>query len=81
MRTFWSNNEPIPWVKIHDVPDFVRFPHKEHINADSNRLVDDAGAGCDSENAPRSLECKLAQFQLEVMIAAWPAMVTYDKWT
>ena len=63
MRTFWSNNEPIPWVKIHDIPDFVRFPHKEHINADSNRLLDDAGAGCDSENAPRSLECKLAQFR------------------
>ena len=63
MRNYWANAEPIPWVKIHDVPDFVRFPHKEHINADSNRLVNNAGAGCDAENAPRSLECKLAQFR------------------
>ena len=63
MRDFWSKKEPIPWVKIHDVPDFVRFPHKEHINADSNRLLDDAGGGCDTENASRSLECKLALFR------------------
>ena len=63
MRDYWAKGEPIPWVKIHDIPDFVRFPHKEHINADSNRFVDDAGAGCDPENAPRSLECKLAQFR------------------
>ncbi len=30
---FWEKQEPIPWVKIHDVPDFVRFIHKKHINA------------------------------------------------
>ena len=63
MRDYWASGKPIPWVKIHDIPDFVRFPHKEHINADSNRLVNDAGAGCDIENAPRSLECILAQFR------------------
>ena len=63
MRDFWSKNEPIPWIKIHDIPDYVRFPHKEHVNADSNRLINDAGAGCDIENSQRSLECKLAQFR------------------
>jgi len=63
IRDFWANDKPIPWVKIHDIPDFVRFPHKEHINADSNRLINDAGAGCDTEKAPRSLECKLALFR------------------
>jgi hypothetical protein len=63
MRDYWASGKPIPWVKIHDIPDFVRFPHKEHINADSNRLVNDAGAGCDIENAPRNLECILAQFR------------------
>ena len=57
MRDYWSKGEPIPWVKVHDIPDFVRFPHKIHINADSNRFIDDAGGGCDLENAPRSLEC------------------------
>ena len=63
MRNFWANGEPIPWVKIHDIPDFVRFPHKEHINANSNRFIEGAGSGCDAENTPRSLECKLALFR------------------
>jgi hypothetical protein len=30
---FWQRQEPIPWVKIHDVPDFVRYPHNKHVNA------------------------------------------------
>ena len=64
MRDYWHRGEPIPWVKIHDIPDFVRFPHKAHINADSSRFIDDAGAGCDMEKAPRTLECKLAQFRI-----------------
>ena len=44
MRDYWANNEPIPWVKIHDIADFVRFPHKAHINANSDRLLNDAGS-------------------------------------
>ena len=31
MRDYWAKGEPIPWVKVHDIPDFVRFPHKVHI--------------------------------------------------
>ena len=64
VRKFWDDGEPIPWVKIHDIPDFVRFPHKAHINADSNRLIEEAGAGCNLEKEPRSLECRLAQFRI-----------------
>jgi hypothetical protein len=30
---YWDKQEPIPWVKIHDVPDFVRYPHYKHVNA------------------------------------------------
>lgn len=33
MRHF-ANREPIPWIKIHDLPDFVHFPHKRHVQAD-----------------------------------------------
>ncbi len=33
LAEFWRKKEPIPWVKIHDVPDFVRFLHQKHINA------------------------------------------------
>jgi hypothetical protein len=27
----YKKNEPIEWVKVHDIPDFVRFPHKRHV--------------------------------------------------
>jgi hypothetical protein len=30
---FQSRGESIPWKKIHDVPDFVYFSHKRHIQA------------------------------------------------
>ena len=30
---FWTDQTPIPWVKIFDVPDFVRFAHFKHVNA------------------------------------------------
>jgi hypothetical protein len=29
----WSENRPIEWVRIHELPDFVYFPHKRHIAA------------------------------------------------
>ena len=64
MRDYWEKGEPIPWAKVHDIPDYVRFPHKRHINADSNRLIESAGTGCDMEENPRSLECRLMQFKM-----------------
>lgn len=30
---YWENQEPIPWVKVHDLPDFVHFPHNRHVAA------------------------------------------------
>jgi hypothetical protein len=63
LREYWDKQEPIPWVKIHDIPDFVRFPHKQHINADSNRFKDEVGANCDADKDPRSLECRVKNFK------------------
>lgn len=28
---YWEDKQPIPWKKVHDVPDFVAFSHKRHI--------------------------------------------------
>ena len=28
---YWKTKEPIPWKKVHDLPDFVRFNHERHI--------------------------------------------------
>lgn len=33
LTAYWDNKEPIPWVKVHNLPDFVRFTHKRHIKA------------------------------------------------
>lgn len=30
---YWERNEPIPWQRVHDLPDFVRFNHKRHVLA------------------------------------------------
>lgn len=28
---YWDKKEPIPFKKVHDLPDFVRFNHERHI--------------------------------------------------
>ncbi|MEO8679689.1 MAG: cytochrome c3 family protein [Vicinamibacterales bacterium] len=33
MREYWDRGQPIPWVKVHDLPDFVYFDHSVHLNA------------------------------------------------
>jgi hypothetical protein len=30
---YWEEQKPIPWVRIHDLPDHARFPHMRHVNA------------------------------------------------
>jgi hypothetical protein len=30
---YWQNKQAIPWVRIHDLPDHVHFPHMRHIKA------------------------------------------------
>ena len=36
LMTYWENKEPIPWVRVYGVPDFVYFPHMMHIRAGLN---------------------------------------------
>jgi hypothetical protein len=33
MKEYYDRGEPIPWVKVHDLPDFVYFDHSAHLNA------------------------------------------------
>jgi hypothetical protein len=33
MKDYWDRGQPIPWVKVHDLPDFVFFDHSAHLNA------------------------------------------------
>lgn len=33
IRNAWKTGDPIDWVKVHDLPDHVRFSHQPHIMA------------------------------------------------
>ncbi len=33
LKKFYDDKEPIPWVKVYNLPDFVYFPHKRHVRA------------------------------------------------
>ncbi len=33
LRKYYYNNIPLPWVRIHKVPDFVYFNHSVHVNS------------------------------------------------
>jgi len=33
LKGYWERGEEIPWVKVHDLPDFVYFNHKRHVTA------------------------------------------------
>ena len=32
-QEYWQKNKPIPWVKVHKMPDHVKFNHKRHVAA------------------------------------------------
>ncbi|HET7321246.1 MAG TPA: cytochrome c3 family protein [Longimicrobiaceae bacterium] len=33
LLSYWQRQEPIPWVRIHKLPEHVKFPHMMHVNA------------------------------------------------
>lgn len=33
LKSYFERGEPIPWVKVHDLPDFVYYDHSAHLNA------------------------------------------------
>lgn len=54
IKEYWDKKEPIPWVKIHDVPDFVRYPHWRHVRASN-------------ENYPQGITCQTCHGPIEKM--------------
>jgi hypothetical protein len=32
VRDSWASGESIPWIKVHDLPDYVYFSHEIHVN-------------------------------------------------
>jgi hypothetical protein len=33
LASFWNKQQPVPWVRIHKIPEYVRFPHMRHVSA------------------------------------------------
>ena len=33
LKQYWADQEPIPWVQIHRVPEHVQFRHNRHVQA------------------------------------------------
>ncbi len=33
LANYFATKEPIPWIKVHDLPDFVHLTHKRHVAA------------------------------------------------
>lgn len=31
LTEYYKSNKPMPWIKVHDLPDFVNFNHKRHV--------------------------------------------------
>ena len=57
---YWENEEPIPWVRVHDLPDYVRFAHKPHLRA---------GVGC--ADCHGNVEEMQAAVQVESLSMGW----------
>jgi len=36
IHEYWNKKEPIPWVRVYKVPDFVYFTHRRHVNKGIN---------------------------------------------
>ena len=33
LAKYYADKKPVPWERIHKVPDYVHFPHVRHVNA------------------------------------------------
>ncbi len=33
LSKYAAQNHPVPWIRIHKVPEYVHFPHMRHVNA------------------------------------------------
>jgi hypothetical protein len=33
LTAYWKRNLPIPWNRVYNLPDYVRFPHMRHVKA------------------------------------------------
>jgi hypothetical protein len=54
VRESYATDQPIPWVRVHNLPDYVYFDHSAHLNA---------GVGCESCHGRVDQMVKITQVQ------------------
>jgi hypothetical protein len=37
LKKYWDRGEPVPWVKVHDLPDFAYYDHSAHLNVRNDK--------------------------------------------
>ncbi|MEQ8819541.1 MAG: cytochrome c3 family protein [Sumerlaeia bacterium] len=60
LTEYYENNESVPWVRIHRLPDHVYFPHKQHVAA---------GVSCQTCHGP--MQDMEVVYQAEVLSMGW----------
>ena len=60
VRESWANDTPIPWVKVHKLPEYVYFDHSAHLAA---------GVGCSSCHGRVDQMVKVSQ--VEPLSMSW----------
>ncbi len=58
LMSYWNNREPIPWVRVYRVPEFVYFTHQMHVVAN---------IGCESCHGNVAAMDRIGQAQLITM--------------
>lgn len=62
LKEYQASGEPIPWVKVHDLPDFVHFDHSRHVQG---------GVQCTECHADMSKETVAVRKQTMTMEMGW----------
>ncbi len=53
LADFYKKGEPVPWVRVHNLPDFVSFDHSRHVNK---------GVACQTCHGPIQEMAEVKQF-------------------
>ncbi len=69
LKEYWDKKEPIPWVKIHDVPDFVRYPHFRHVRARNETFPE--GVPCQRCHGPIETMHVVEKFNPDFGLMGW----------
>jgi hypothetical protein len=60
IREAYGENQPVRWVRVHDLPDYVYFNHQAHVNA---------AVGCETCHGRIDQEVKV--FQAKALTMEW----------